>query len=457
MSQPQPVTSSAGSSLSCSRPIGLEERSRTESSPGEEPSPRRRRASARHDILLVEDDRGVRGAVAEILEEEGHSVTLAENGRQALDKLHSAPSPDLIILDLRMPVMDGWAFRAAQKTHPDLARIPVLAVSAERSAKAAAIDAEAYLSKPLEREALLGVISRITSASALPRADRESETFSLNGLVEVALALARDRLERRTRIRKLYGELHPVVGDSQALCRFLHTSIIDITDALPEEDVDSNLVAVRTYMKGSAAYLEIGSACVGESSVRNAVRFPDDVQETDSALGAVDAYRGRIEVDSQPDGGAVLRVILPLARCTTTEATPSNVETPVGGRSPARLLIIDDVPMLGQALARGLREHEVTTVSRAEEAFRLLAEEKAFDVILCDVMMPRLGGREVLERLKADWPQLVPRLIFMTGGASGPGGRAFLNGISQQVLLKPFSLDELRGAIHVLRDRLGDS
>jgi signal transduction histidine kinase len=117
--------------------------------------------TARERILLVEDDHSIREALRGILEEEGYAVTTAENGRQALEQLGAGGAPDLIVLDLRMPIMDGWEFRTVQKSDPRLARIPVLAVSADGSAKAAAIDAEAYLRKPLSTDALLGAISRI--------------------------------------------------------------------------------------------------------------------------------------------------------------------------------------------------------------------------------------------------------------------------------------------------------
>jgi CheY-like chemotaxis protein len=124
----------------------------------------RGRRSSRHaseQILVVEDDESIRQAMQGILADEGYRVTTAENGRQALERLRSGAAPDLIVLDLRMPVMDGWEFRVAQRGDPALARIPILAVSADGSAKAAAIDADAYLRKPLSTDTLLKTIVRI--------------------------------------------------------------------------------------------------------------------------------------------------------------------------------------------------------------------------------------------------------------------------------------------------------
>jgi signal transduction histidine kinase len=118
-------------------------------------------ASDRKLILLVEDDRSIREAVQSVLEDEGYEVLQSGNGRDALDRLRSGVRPDLVVLDLRMPVMDGWEFRAAQKNDPNLAGIPVLAVSADGSAKAEAIAADGYLRKPLSTRTLLETVARI--------------------------------------------------------------------------------------------------------------------------------------------------------------------------------------------------------------------------------------------------------------------------------------------------------
>jgi signal transduction histidine kinase len=121
---------------------------------------------AQQRILLVEDDRGIRNVLGTILEEHGYVVTAVGNGRQALHRLQTRRAPDLIILDLRMPVMDGWQFRAAQKADPTLAEIPVLALSADGSAQAEAIDAAAYIRKPLSTDVLLGTVRRILANDA---------------------------------------------------------------------------------------------------------------------------------------------------------------------------------------------------------------------------------------------------------------------------------------------------
>src|SRR5439155_12456386 len=83
-------------------------------------------------VLVVEDDTDGRETLAELLEAEGYPVARAANGRQALDYLQRAGPPGLILLDLLMPVMDGYQFRQRQRQDPVLASIPIAVVSVVR-------------------------------------------------------------------------------------------------------------------------------------------------------------------------------------------------------------------------------------------------------------------------------------------------------------------------------------
>ena len=110
-------------------------------------------------ILVVDDDRGAMEALSDILEYEGYQVQRAQNGLQALEYLQATrPSPNLVILDLLMPVMDGWEFRMRQKEDPELAKVPVLVVTAIGAT--AGIDAVGVLHKPVDVDALLRTVAR---------------------------------------------------------------------------------------------------------------------------------------------------------------------------------------------------------------------------------------------------------------------------------------------------------
>jgi CheY-like chemotaxis protein len=103
-------------------------------------------------ILIVDDDLDIRETLTELLQGEGYDCATAGNGREALDYLRSHPFPSLILLDLMMPVMDGFAFRAAQLEAEPLREVPVLVISAGGRAEQAAksLAAAGYLNKPMD-------------------------------------------------------------------------------------------------------------------------------------------------------------------------------------------------------------------------------------------------------------------------------------------------------------------
>ena len=114
------------------------------------------------DILIVEDDAAIRDALTQILEDEGYRVVGAANGLEALQHLQQHLPPCLILLDLMMPVMNGWQFRVAQQQDPKLAPVPVIVISADRNAQqsATAINAAGFLPKPVPIDNLLQSIEQ---------------------------------------------------------------------------------------------------------------------------------------------------------------------------------------------------------------------------------------------------------------------------------------------------------
>ncbi len=113
-------------------------------------------------ILIVDDDAATRTAMRMVLEGAGYRVVSAGDGSEALDYLHGAERPSLILLDLMMPGVDGWEFRERQRRSPALAAIPVVILSAAGDVPrhAAALGAAGYLQKPVEFEKLLETIRR---------------------------------------------------------------------------------------------------------------------------------------------------------------------------------------------------------------------------------------------------------------------------------------------------------
>lgn len=118
-------------------------------------------------ILIVEDEHDIRAVLTEILEDEGYAVASVPNGLEALVFLREH-RPQLILLDLGMPVMTGWEFREQQRLDPALADIPVIVMSAtpHLSQTAAALQAANCLDKPIELNALLDMVEQYCSNPA---------------------------------------------------------------------------------------------------------------------------------------------------------------------------------------------------------------------------------------------------------------------------------------------------
>jgi CheY-like chemotaxis protein len=109
-------------------------------------------------VLVVDDDQDIREALCELLRDEGYQAVAVANGEEALSFLRSGNLPCVILLDLMMPVMDGWEFRRHQASDPELSKIPVIVITAAGGQRASSISVEKVLSKPLHLDQVLEVL-----------------------------------------------------------------------------------------------------------------------------------------------------------------------------------------------------------------------------------------------------------------------------------------------------------
>ena len=120
-------------------------------------------------ILVVDDDADIREAVCLFLQADGYRTTRACNGQEAIKRLLSEQAPGVILLDIQMPVMDGYGFLTVKDAHPDLADVPVVVMTAlqDRSRLEADHRVRECLPKPLVPRALLEAIQRAIRPGAL--------------------------------------------------------------------------------------------------------------------------------------------------------------------------------------------------------------------------------------------------------------------------------------------------
>ena len=112
------------------------------------------------------------------------------------------------------------------------------------------------------------------------------------------------------------------------------------------------------------------------------------------------------------------------------------------------VLVVDDEPAIGIAIRRALRhEYDVRVATGAAEALRWVTAGERFDVVFCDLMMPERTGMDFYEDLREAAPELLERVVFVTGGAFTDRTRAFLDALPNPRLDKPFDVRDLRAAI----------
>src|SRR5437016_1325340 len=120
-------------------------------------------------ILVIEDDRDSREMLCTWLQQHGYATIAAADGGEALHKMDTAPEMSLILLDLMMPGMTGWQFRASQRNHRRFRKVPVVVMTAHPNPAGESewLDPEGVLLKPLDLQAVLKVVSRCCGPSGV--------------------------------------------------------------------------------------------------------------------------------------------------------------------------------------------------------------------------------------------------------------------------------------------------
>jgi CheY-like chemotaxis protein len=116
-------------------------------------------------VLVVDDDPNLVRLMTKFLELEGFASIGAGNGQEALDYLRGGGDAQVILLDLRMPVMDGWSFRHAQKQDPGIADIPIVILSGVEAGAIHELHAAASFRKPVSFPEVVGVVRRLCEAA----------------------------------------------------------------------------------------------------------------------------------------------------------------------------------------------------------------------------------------------------------------------------------------------------
>lgn len=291
----------------------------------------------------------------------------------------------------------------------------------------------------------LGSFSRVEKDQLAP--------IDLRGAIESAINIAFNEIKYRAQIVKDLGATARILGSDGRLSQVFLNLLINAAHSIPDGDVDSNRICVRTWNEGDWVVAQVEDTGCGIPSEHLERIFDPFFTTKPAGIGSglglnivrniITGYGGTIEVSSTVGKGTMFVVRLPMATTWQIAPAPGPATERPAPSIRGRVLVVDDECAIRSVLRRVLRGHEVVEADSGEQARELLAEDQAFDVILCDMMMPRVSGIDLHKWLAEQHPRLARKVIFLTGGAFTQSARAYLEQVENMSIEKPFDSTNL--------------
>jgi signal transduction histidine kinase len=380
-----------------------------------------------------------------------HSDRMASIGTMAAGVAHEINNPlAYVIANL------DFAAKAVAAATAELAALPPPPAGGEplldrlRGASTAIDDAVIGADRVRK---IVADVSRFAHAKATDR-----EPVDLWDALESAIRLSSHHIQHHALIVRDPGRTPRVLASTQALEQVFINLLVNAAQSMPEGRPQANRIHVLTRTDGEGrAVVELSDTGTGITSEDQARIFDPFFTTKPIGLGTglglsichriIADLGGTITVESAVGRGTVFRIVLPAA-----PAQPTAAHTPAPARDlkapRGQLLIIDDDAKVLAMLDRVLsRRHDVTLARDGAEALALLVAGKRFDLILCDLMMPRMNGMELYERVVALVPDQASDFVFLCGGAVTQRAADFLEAHADQRFDKPFQLQELEAMI----------
>jgi two-component system, cell cycle sensor histidine kinase and response regulator CckA len=317
-----------------------------------------------------------------------------------------------------------------------------------------------------EAQAGAGRVTQIVSDLRFfsrPTTEHQIRT-DVNRTLQTCLDMLAHELRPRAQVTTDFQDVSAVLANETRLSQVFVNLLLNAAHALDETKA-KNEIRVRTMSDGAERII-VEVVDTGRGMTDDVIQkmfdpfftTKDVGQGTGLGLsichGIVKSLGGEIQVESVVGTGSCLRVVLPAA---PPEALPPALEVARGAPgASSRILVVEDEALVRKTILRTLgADHQLTMVEGAPEALALIESGKRFDVILCDLMMPRVTGMELHNVLLERCREQANRMLFVSGGAFVPEAVSFLSAMETRHLEKPFSPMALRDKVEDMLRQLG--
>jgi len=271
----------------------------------------------------------------------------------------------------------------------------------------------------------------------------EVEAVNLKQMLDSAIRMAQPEIQHRAAVVREYedGNLY-IRGPRTRVSQVFLNLIVNAAQAIDPGDRTQNTITIRARSTDQdRVCIEVQDTGPGISPQLLRRIFDPFVTTKPAGRGTglglsicrriVHSLEGTIEIQSHPGQGTVARVVLPkAARAQRPLTVPPSSISAIRRAAQGRLsiLVVDDEPVIARLIQKALVEHDVTTAHDGREAVALMSEN-AYDVILCDLIMPEMTGMDVYRAALQRATPLNDRIVFMTGGAFTQRARDFLESV----------------------------
>ncbi|MET0790916.1 MAG: ATP-binding protein, partial [Polyangiaceae bacterium] len=309
------------------------------------------------------------------------------------------------------------------------------------------------------------VASIVRDLRTFARADEGVRApVDVKAALESALNIAGNEIKQAATLIRDYEPVPPVDANPNRIEQVLLNLLLNAVQSLPSPDAPGQEVRARLRAHHGQVSITIEDTGCGIAEDLLAKIFDPFFTTKPVGVGTglglpicrsiVRGLGGEISVRSTLGKGSAFTVTLPASNASLP--TPKALATRTMSPPPmqrGRLLVVDDEVSVARTLKALLqKEHDVVLASDGNHALEAIAQNgtDAFDVIMCDLMMPGMSGMELYERLRQTHPGLEERMVFMTGGVSMDRAREFLASRVNLTFEKPFDFDRLRRALRRL-------